>query len=124
MPSLWDNVKKSGQKTKIRGEMMLLEREANGRKKLFGIELYDLITNDKNKLLGVSAGTVFKGKIEQLKEPFERAKDDISAKQALIDPSYEMSQNDIKEEQNYPLPPKNYEKDCKMFQIYSNFNSN
>lgn len=80
---IWDNVKKSGTKTKIRGEMMLLEREASARKKLFGIEFYDLITNDKNKLLGVSAGTIFKGQRAELQEPFERAKDDIAGKQAL-----------------------------------------
>lgn len=81
----WDNVKKSGQKTKLRGEVMLLEREANARKKLFGIQFYDLVTNDKNKLLGMSAGTIFKGKREELKEPFERARDDIAGHQAQKD---------------------------------------
>jgi hypothetical protein len=82
---LWDKVKKSGQKTKLKGEILLLEREANARKKLFGIEFFDLVTNDKNKLLGISAGTIFKGQREELKEPVERARDDIAGMQAQKD---------------------------------------
>lgn len=81
----FDKAKKQAQKTKIRGDIILLERQANTKKKAFGIQFYDLITNDKNKLLGVSAGTIFKGHREELKEPFERARDDIAGKQAQKD---------------------------------------
>lgn len=83
--SMWDKVKKSGQKTKLRGNIVLLEREATARKKVFGIDLYDMMTNDKNKLLGVTAGTLFKGQQTELKEPFEKAKDDIYGIQAQKD---------------------------------------
>ena len=85
MNNIWNKMKKSGQKTKIRGEIALMEREINGRKKTFGIELYDMMTNDKNKLLGVAAGTLFKGHQMELKEPFERARDDIAGIQARKD---------------------------------------
>jgi predicted nucleic acid-binding Zn-ribbon protein len=83
--SMWDKMKKSGQKTKLRGNIALLDREATARKKVFGIDLYDMMTNDKNKLLGVTAGTLFKGQQTELKEPFEKARDDISGIQAQKD---------------------------------------
>jgi hypothetical protein len=86
MNKLWDKAKKQGQKTKLRGQIHLSQREITGRKKKFGVELYDMLTNDKEKLLGVSAGTLFKDKsTEELKEPFERAKEEISAMQARKD---------------------------------------
>ena len=78
MSSWWDKVKKSGQKTKLRADIALAEREAAARKKKFGVELYDVLTNDKQKLLGVSAGTLFKGTNEDLKLSFEKARDDIN----------------------------------------------
>jgi hypothetical protein len=81
----FDKAKKQAQKTKLRGDVILLERQTNTKKKAFGVEFYDLITNDKNKLLGVSAGTIFKGQREELKEPFERARDDIAGKKAQKD---------------------------------------
>ncbi|KAL3941779.1 MAG: hypothetical protein SGBAC_003925 [Bacillariaceae sp.] len=83
--NLLGKAKRTAQKTKLRGEIAVLERQANGRKKVFGVEFYDLITNDKNKLLGVSAGTIFKGHREELKEPFERARDDMAGKQVQKD---------------------------------------
>jgi hypothetical protein len=83
--SVWDKMKKTGQKTKLRGDIALIEREANGRKKRFGVDLYDSLTNDKNKLLGITAGTIFKGQQEELKEPFDRARDDIVGVQARKD---------------------------------------
>jgi hypothetical protein len=81
----FDKAKKQAQRTKLRGDIILLERQTNTKKKAFGVEFYDLITNDKNMLLGVSAGTVFKGHREELKEPFERARDDIAGKKAQKD---------------------------------------
>ena len=83
--SVWDKMKKSGLKTKLRGEIALCERDIVGRKKTFGIELYDMMTTDKQKLLGVSAGTLFKDKQVELKEPFERARDDMAGIQARKD---------------------------------------
>eukprot|EP00339_Tiarina_fusa_P015588 CAMPEP_0117005066 /NCGR_PEP_ID=MMETSP0472-20121206/5821_1 /TAXON_ID=693140 ORGANISM="Tiarina fusus, Strain LIS" /NCGR_SAMPLE_ID=MMETSP0472 /ASSEMBLY_ACC=CAM_ASM_000603 /LENGTH=211 /DNA_ID=CAMNT_0004706213 /DNA_START=122 /DNA_END=757 /DNA_ORIENTATION=- len=78
-------MKKTGQKTKLRGEIALAGRQIVGRKKTFGIELYDLVTNDKQKLLSVAAGTAFKGQQDSMKEPFERARDDIAGIQARKD---------------------------------------
>jgi hypothetical protein len=83
--SFWNKVKNSGRKTKLRGDIALIEREVNGRKKTFGVELYDLLTNDKNKLLGMTAGTIFKGQEAELKEPFGRARDDVVGVQARKD---------------------------------------
>jgi hypothetical protein len=82
----WEKVKKSGQKTKLRGEIHLAERESRARKKKFGVELYDLLSNDKQKLLGVSAGTLFKGtQDDELKFAFERARDEIARMQLRKD---------------------------------------
>lgn len=79
-------MKKSGLKTKLRGEIHLAERERRARKKRFGVEFYDLLTNDKQKLLGVSAGTLFKGtQDEELKFAFERSRDDIAGMQLRKD---------------------------------------
>jgi chromosome segregation ATPase len=77
MSSWWDKVKKSGQKTKLRADIALAERECKSRKKKFGVDLYDVLTTDKQKLLGLSAGTLFKGTQQELKTSFESAKNDI-----------------------------------------------
>jgi hypothetical protein len=82
MSGWWDKVKKSGQKTKLRADIALAEREAKVRQKKFGVDLYDVLSNDKQKLLGVAAGTLFKGKQDELKAAFERARDDIAGKLA------------------------------------------
>ncbi|KAL3907362.1 MAG: hypothetical protein SGILL_008907, partial [Bacillariaceae sp.] len=74
--------KASTQKTKLRADISLADREAKGRKKKFGVDLYDVLTHDKQKMLGISAGTLFKGNHEEMKASFERARDDISAKLA------------------------------------------
>ncbi len=80
-------MKKSGLKTKLRGEILLAEREGRARKKRFGVDLYDLLTNDKQTLLGVSAGTLFKGANDdgELKLALERSRDDIAGMQVRKD---------------------------------------
>lgn len=75
---IWDKVKNNSKKLKLQGEISLLKREVNTRQKSLGVELYNIITNDKNKLLGMSAGTLFKSDQEELKDAFERARDDIA----------------------------------------------
>lgn len=85
---IWDKVKNEGKKVKLQGEIQLLKRELTARQKVFGIELYDLLTNDKQTLLGVTAGTLFKGNTAnqtEMKEPFERAREDIMVIQAIKD---------------------------------------
>jgi hypothetical protein len=83
--SFFDKLKNKGLKTRCQAEIKLLERECNTRKKKFGVDLYDSLTVDKKKMLNVVAGTIFKGKQEEVKEPFERAKDDIAGVQAKKD---------------------------------------
>jgi hypothetical protein len=85
---IWDKVKNEGKKVKLQGEVQLLKRELVSRQKTFGIELYDLLTNDKQTLLGVTAGTIFKGNLsgeQDMKEPFDRAREDILGVQAKKD---------------------------------------
>jgi len=79
----WGNVKNAAEKTKLRGDIALTQRGMAARKKKFGEEFYDVLTNDKQHLLGVSAGTlsVFKKGGSQdkddLRSAFEQARDDI-----------------------------------------------
>mmetsp|Transcript_4626 Transcript_4626/g.11881 ORF Transcript_4626/g.11881 Transcript_4626/m.11881 type:complete len:224 (-) Transcript_4626:188-859(-) len=86
---IWGSVKNAAEKTKVRGDIALTQRGVISRKKKFGEELYDCLTNDKQKLLGVSAGTltVFKkgSQNDELKGAFERSRDDIRGKQARKD---------------------------------------
>ena len=77
--------KKAAQRAKLQGELALIEREKNRKAKDFGILLYDQISNDKNKILGVSAGTIFKGDRAFIKEVFERARDDVNSHQVQKD---------------------------------------
>ena len=81
---IWEKVKNNGLKVKLQGETAMLQRDVTTRQKAFGVELYDLLTNDKNKLLGVSAGGIL-SKADDLKEPLERAREDINAIQAKKD---------------------------------------
>ena len=75
-------MKNTGVKAKLKGEIKFLEMECAGRKKKFGVDLYDLLTKDKNKLLGMSSGTLGQ---KELHQPFELAKDDIAGIQAKKD---------------------------------------
>lgn len=51
----------------------------------FGIALYDQISKDKTKVLGISAGTIFKGDRAFIKEVYERARDDVNFQQVQKD---------------------------------------
>ncbi len=86
---LWGNVKNAAERTKLRGDIVLAQRGIVARKKRFGVEFFDILTSDKQNLLGVSAGTlsVFKkdGKNDELREAFEQTRDDIRGKQANKD---------------------------------------
>ena len=83
---LWGNVKSAAEKTKLRGDVALAQRGITSRKKKFGEEFFNVLTNDRQNLLGVSAGSlsVFKkgGQNDELKAAFERARDDIRGKHA------------------------------------------
>jgi len=83
---LWGNAKNVAKKTKLKADIALLQRKIAGRKKKFGEEFYNVLTIDKQNLLGVSAGTlsVFKKgtQNDELRAAFERALDDIRGKRA------------------------------------------
>lgn len=83
---LWGTVKNTAEKTKLRGDILMTQRAILDRKKKFGVEFYDILTNVKQNLLGVTAGTlsVFKkgGTDDELRSEFERTRDDIRGKEA------------------------------------------
>ena len=86
----WGSVKNAAEKTKLRGDIALTQRGITARKKKFGEEFYDVLTNDKQKLLGgigVSAGTlsVFKKSSNDgtMQIAFETCRDDIRCKPYL-----------------------------------------
>eukprot|EP00523_Entomoneis_sp_CCMP467_P001939 CAMPEP_0168748338 /NCGR_PEP_ID=MMETSP0724-20121128/16123_1 /TAXON_ID=265536 /ORGANISM="Amphiprora sp., Strain CCMP467" /LENGTH=229 /DNA_ID=CAMNT_0008796161 /DNA_START=29 /DNA_END=718 /DNA_ORIENTATION=- len=86
MPSLWDKAKLLTKRTKLQGELVMLEREMKNRKALFGVELYDLLVADPKSFggsivpgMGASQNaTVAQLKVEQLSKPFEQCKQDIA----------------------------------------------
>jgi len=85
MSGLWDTVKQQTFRTKLRGDLVLMEREANVRKKKLGVDLYDLLTKDKQNMLSMAAGTIFEGQQMELKDPFDRSRNDVDAIQARKD---------------------------------------
>ncbi len=68
----------------MQGEIQLLKIERTTRIKKFGVEFFDLLTNDKQKLLGVSAGTLFKEE-QGWKEPLQQAREDVAGIQMRKD---------------------------------------
>uniref|UniRef100_A0A7S4AX07 Uncharacterized protein n=1 Tax=Pseudo-nitzschia australis TaxID=44445 RepID=A0A7S4AX07_9STRA len=85
---IWGSVKNAAEKTKMRGDIALAQRGITARKKKFGVEFYNILTNDKQRLLGgsVAAGSlsVFKknGKEDPLKDAFDAAHEDIRGMEA------------------------------------------
>jgi hypothetical protein len=77
-----NKVKSTGLKAKASAEVKLLELEGRNRKKRFGIELYQLLTTDKTKMLGLSSGTLGP---EELRAPFESARQAIAGIEAKKD---------------------------------------
>lgn len=75
-------------KGKMKAEMALLDRDITGRKQLFGIELFDLITKDNIELTDT-----------ELKAIFDSAKQDISVMQSKKDVKQE-EMNVVEAEQN------------------------
>ena len=76
-------MKNTGVKAKLKGEIKFLEIELNNRKKKFGIDLYNMLTNDKAKMLGISSGTL---KVQEpLRVAFNFTKQDISSIEANKD---------------------------------------
>lgn len=74
-----NSLQNAGTKTKLNGEILLLDRELVARKKLFGIELFDLIDDldakSKDSLLKTPA--LFKGIEKQIQEPLDKCRADV-----------------------------------------------
>lgn len=84
MAAIWDNLKNNTIKTKIRGEIALLEREMKSRQRKFGVELYDLLVDEKKSPLSelIKTPELFSAVEKQIKEPFESCKADIHMMEA------------------------------------------
>jgi hypothetical protein len=52
---LWNQLKGHGKKVQLQGEIQWLKRQITCRQKKFGVEFYDLVTNSKQSLLGISS---------------------------------------------------------------------
>lgn len=76
MSSVWDQVKNAGNKTKLRGEIALLERQAKTRQQAFGVELYDLLVAEKGAFV-VKTPPVFHANEQKIRTPFEACKRDV-----------------------------------------------
>ena len=81
-------MKEQGRKVQLQGEIQWIKRQIVARQKKWGVDFFDLVTNEKQTLLGVSAGTLFatshqedaeplvwKEPLEQLKEQLRESKD-------------------------------------------------
>lgn len=80
MPSLWDKAKAGAKRTKLQGELVMLEREIKGRKAAFGVELYDILSADPKSFGGNIMGQNVKVSQlhkPELSEPYELCKADI-----------------------------------------------
>lgn len=74
-----DSVQNAGQRAKLNGEILLIDRDLVARKKLFGVEIYDAIDTieKKNKEAVLSTPNLFKGIEKQIREPLEVCRDEI-----------------------------------------------
>jgi len=71
----WGSLKNSAEKTKLRGDIVLTQRGITARKKKFGEEFYDVLTNDKQRLVSAGTLSVFKKgpQNDNLRTAFEKA---------------------------------------------------
>jgi hypothetical protein len=67
---MWSKIKNQAAITQLKGEMALIDRETNSRKRSFGVELYDLLGGER------SVG-MFQSLQMTVKEPYEIARADI-----------------------------------------------
>ena len=84
----WGSVKNAAEKTKLRGDIALTQRGITARKKKFGEDFFDVLTNDTQKSFGGIGGTVgtlavFKKSEhdDPMKIAFETCRDDIRGMQ-------------------------------------------
>lgn len=90
--ALWDKMKNTGLKAKLKGEIALLQREAKVRKQTFGVQLYDLLAAEKANFVIKTPG-VFAKNEQQIKGPFQTCKADIE--QMMMEKNAHLSSIDI-----------------------------
>jgi hypothetical protein len=75
----FDAVQNAGTRAKLNGEIVLIDRELVARKKLFGIEIYELVDSldDKRKGDLVSMPGFFKGVEAQMKQPLDDCRKEV-----------------------------------------------
>ena len=76
-----DSVKKGATKTKLQGEIVLLDREVAGLKRAFGVTLYDLLS----KAVSANATPALLTKQEEVATAFEAVYKEIQKVQAEKD---------------------------------------
>lgn len=79
MSGLWDSMKNAGTRTKLQGEVMLHEREMKARKQRFGVDLFDLLSDEKYGAFVIKTPGIFHHNEQEIKQPYERCKNDIVA---------------------------------------------
>ena len=76
---LMDSLQNAGQRAKLNGEVLLLDRDITARKKVFGVEIYDIINaiEKKNKTAILTTPALFKGIEAQIGTPLEACRREI-----------------------------------------------
>jgi hypothetical protein len=76
---LMDSIQNAGQRAKLNGEILLLDRDMTARKKLFGVEIYDIIDaiEKKNKTSILTTPALFKGIEAQISTPLQGCRKEI-----------------------------------------------
>jgi hypothetical protein len=107
MASLWDKMKNTGATAKLKGEIILLEREVKVRKEKFGRDLYDLLNSEKGgNIFLVKTPAIFHAKEEAIRQPFERCKNNIEG--LLLDKHTHRQEIDrLQIDRERALPPTN-----------------
>jgi hypothetical protein len=98
----FDSLGNAGQRAKLNGEILLLDRELVARKKQFGVDMFDLIdTIEKNKKGAIfSTPELFKGHCEtHIREPLETCRNEVRVWEGdLIGKKNELSSLEVKRE--------------------------
>jgi len=71
-------MKNAGEQAKLKGEIVILERELKGRQKAFGVQLFDLLVSSDSHFI-VKTPSIFHANEEKIRVPFESCKADVDS---------------------------------------------
>jgi hypothetical protein len=77
---IFDNVKKGALKTKLRGEMAILDQQIKSQKCAFGVQLYDLMTAAQQQKKQTQMPSIFHAKSGEIQAPYDECQRDIQVK--------------------------------------------